>query len=128
MGGRLQNKVAVITGGNSGIGLATAELFTREGAKLAILGRDAKSLQSAGARVGADCLAVQGDVSRIEDLDRLYRAVDNRFGKIDVLVANAGIGRFAPIADCPESLFDAVCGVNFKGAFFTVSRALPYLR
>jgi NAD(P)-dependent dehydrogenase (short-subunit alcohol dehydrogenase family) len=103
MSGRLQGKVAVITGGNSGIGLSTAELFAGEGARVVIFGRDTGSLQSAGNLLGNDCLVVQGNVKSIPDLDRLYGAVASRFGTIDVLVANAGIGKFAPIADCPES-------------------------
>jgi NAD(P)-dependent dehydrogenase (short-subunit alcohol dehydrogenase family) len=124
----LHNKVAVITGGNSGIGLATAELFHTQGAKVVIFGRDPGSLQRAAARIGADTVAVQGDVRRIADLDRLYEAVAQRHGQVDVLVANAGIARFAPVGDFPEALFDEICGVNFKGAFFTVTRALPHLR
>ena len=128
MGGKLEGKVAVITGGNSGIGLATAELFRAEGAKLGLFGRDSASLQNAAIRLGGNVLAVQGDVCRTADLERLYAEVTQQFGKIDVLVANAGIAKFAPLADCPEELFDEVCDVNFKGAFFTVSRALPHLR
>ncbi|HKB62594.1 MAG TPA: SDR family NAD(P)-dependent oxidoreductase [Burkholderiales bacterium] len=100
MSGRLQGKVAVITGGNSGIGLATSELFAGEGAKLAIFGRNAKSLQNAAGRLGPDCLTVHGDVCRIADLDRLYDAVAKRFGRIDVLVANAGVAKFSPVEAC----------------------------
>ena len=125
---RLEGRVAVITGGNSGIGLATAELFCSEGAHVAILGRDAASLDAAAKRIGSDCLAVRGDVRRIEDLDRLFDQVAARFGPIDVLVANAGIAKFAPLDDYPENLFDEVSDINFKGAFFTVVRALPKLR
>jgi NAD(P)-dependent dehydrogenase (short-subunit alcohol dehydrogenase family) len=128
MENKLQGKIAVITGGNSGIGLAIAELFHREGAKVAIFGRDAATLQSAANRIGADTVAVQGDVRRIDDLNRLYDAVGSRLGSIDVLVANAGIAKFAPLDDYPEALFDEVSDTNFKGTFFTVVRALPKLR
>jgi NAD(P)-dependent dehydrogenase (short-subunit alcohol dehydrogenase family) len=125
---KLQGKVAVVTGGNSGIGLAIAELFHREGAKVAIFGRDAGTLASAVKRIGADAVAVQGDVRRIDDLNRLYDTVGSRLGLVDVLVANAGIAKFAPLDDYPEALFDEVSDINFKGAFFTVVRALPRLR
>jgi NAD(P)-dependent dehydrogenase (short-subunit alcohol dehydrogenase family) len=125
---KLQDKVAVITGGNSGIGLAIAELFHREGARVAIFGRDATTLERAARRIGADTLAVAGDVRRIEDLGRLYEAVAARFGSIDVLIANAGIAKFAPLENYPEELFDEMSDINFKGAFYTVVRALPKLR
>jgi NAD(P)-dependent dehydrogenase (short-subunit alcohol dehydrogenase family) len=124
----LQGKVATITGGNSGIGLAIAELFRRAGAKVAIFGRDAATLENAARCIGPDTLAVRGDVRNLDDLNRLYDAVGSRFGAIDILVANAGIAKFAPLEDYPESLFDEVCDINFKGAFFTVVRALPKLR
>ena len=128
MGGKLDSKVAVITGGNSGIGLAIAELFHGEGAKLAIFGRDADTLHRAAKSIGDDVCAVQGDVRRIEDLNRLYNTVQSRFGAIDILVANAGVAKFAPLDDYPEALFDEVSDINFKGAFFTVVRAVPKLR
>jgi NAD(P)-dependent dehydrogenase (short-subunit alcohol dehydrogenase family) len=100
---KLQGKVAVVTGGNSGIGLAIAELFHREGARVAIFGRDASTLASAVQRIGADVVAVQGDVRRIDDLNRLYDTVGSRLGSVDVLVANAGIAKFAPLDDYPEA-------------------------
>jgi NAD(P)-dependent dehydrogenase (short-subunit alcohol dehydrogenase family) len=125
---KLQGKIAVITGGNSGIGLATAREFKAHGAKLAIFGRDRKTLDQAAAFLGAETLAVQGDVRNLGDLDRLFTQAAERFGKIDILVANAGIARFSPIATLTEALFDELCGVHFKGAVFTVQRALPHLR
>jgi NAD(P)-dependent dehydrogenase (short-subunit alcohol dehydrogenase family) len=124
----LNGKVAVITGGNSGIGLATAQEFHHHGARVAILGRDLKSLESAARHIGDGTLTVQGDVRELQSFDRLYQATTQRFGKIDILVANAGIAKFAPLTDVTEALFDEVCGVNFKGAFFTVQKALPYLQ
>jgi NAD(P)-dependent dehydrogenase (short-subunit alcohol dehydrogenase family) len=125
---KLKDRVAVVTGGNSGIGLVTAQKFARHGAKVAIFGRDSASLTSAADSIGTETLTVQGDVLRLKELDRLYETVSGRFGKVDVLVANAGIAKFAPVSDTSEALFEEVCGVNFKGTFFTLQRALPYLR
>lgn len=125
---KLQDKVAVITGGNSGIGLATAKLFKENGAKIAILGRDRKSLDEAVRQIGDGTLGVQGDVRNLKDLERLFSETTKRFGSIDVLVVNAGIAKFSPLAEFTEALFDDICGVNFKGAFFTIQKALPHLR
>jgi len=125
---KLQNKVAVITGGNSGIGLATAHEFSANGAKVVIFGRNHETLDKAAASLSGDALAVQGDVRKLGDIDRLFEEAGKRFGKIDVLVANAGIARFAPAERLPEALFDELCDIHFKGAFFTVQRALPHLR
>jgi NAD(P)-dependent dehydrogenase (short-subunit alcohol dehydrogenase family) len=125
---RLKGKVAVITGGNSGIGLATAKEFVANGAKVAIFGRSQKTLQQAADTLGGDVMAVQGDVRKLADLDRLFVESNKRFGQIDVLVANAGIAKFAPVETLSEALFDELSGILFKGAFFTVQRALPYLR
>jgi NAD(P)-dependent dehydrogenase (short-subunit alcohol dehydrogenase family) len=119
------NKVAVITGGNSGIGLATALEFSRRGAKITISGRDDKTLADAAAKIGPNTLVVRADVSRLADLDRLFARVRERFGSIDVLFVNAGMARFAPIHETTEALFDEVIGTNLKGAYFTVQRALP---
>jgi NAD(P)-dependent dehydrogenase (short-subunit alcohol dehydrogenase family) len=125
---KLQDKVAVVTGGNSGIGLATAREFVANGAKVVIFGRSRETLNKAVATLGSDVLAVQGDVRKLDDLDRLFAESSKRFGKIDVLVANAGIAKFAPIESLPEALFDELCDIHFKGAFFTVQKALPHLR
>jgi NAD(P)-dependent dehydrogenase (short-subunit alcohol dehydrogenase family) len=125
---RLAGKVAVITGGNSGIGLATAREFKLNGAALVIFGRDRQTLDRAAANLGNDVLAVQGDVRKLADLDRLFEQTSRRFGKIDVVVVNAGIAKFAPFETLSEELFDELCGILFKGAFFTVQKALPYLR
>jgi NAD(P)-dependent dehydrogenase (short-subunit alcohol dehydrogenase family) len=125
---KLEGKVAVITGGNSGIGLAAAKVFVANGAKVAMLGRNPQTLQQAVAALGGDVLAVQGDVRKLADLDRLFVETHARFGEIDVLVANAGIAKFAPVESLSEELFDELSGILFKGVFFTVQRSLPYLR
>src|SRR5713101_8358811 len=122
------NKVAVITGGNSGIGLATAKELSRRGAKVVISGRDEKSLTEAGRAIGGDTLAVRADVSRLGDLDELFARVRQRFGSFDVLFANAGVAKFAPVEQTTEALFDENLDINFKGAFFTVQKALPLLK
>jgi NAD(P)-dependent dehydrogenase (short-subunit alcohol dehydrogenase family) len=125
---RLKGKVAVITGGNSGIGLATAKEFLANGAKVVIFGRSHTTLQQAADALGGDVMVVQGDVRKLADLDRLFVESNKRFGQIDVLVANAGIAKFAPVETLSEALFDELSGILFKGAFFTVQRALPFLR
>jgi NAD(P)-dependent dehydrogenase (short-subunit alcohol dehydrogenase family) len=124
---RLDGKVAVVTGGNSGIGLATAQLFHQEGAKVAISGRDQKTLDAAVKTIGNDLLVVRADVSKLADLDKFYKAVGEKFGKIDILFANAGIAKFAPFADSTEALFDEIFDINVKGVFFTIQKALPLL-
>jgi NAD(P)-dependent dehydrogenase (short-subunit alcohol dehydrogenase family) len=122
------NKVAVITGGNSGIGLATAKEFGRRGAKIVISGRDEKTLAEAAAAIGGDTLAVRADVSRLGDLDELFARVRKRFGSIDVLFVNAGVAKFAPVEQTSEAMYDQIMDINFKGAFFTVQKALPLLK
>jgi NAD(P)-dependent dehydrogenase (short-subunit alcohol dehydrogenase family) len=124
---RLDGKVAVVTGGNSGIGLATAQLFHQEGAKVAISGRDQKTLDAAVKAMGSNVLAVRADVSKLADLDKFYKAVGDKFGKIDIIFANAGIAKFAPFADSTEALFDETFDINVKGVFFTIQKALPLL-
>src|SRR5215475_763017 len=125
---QLNEKVTAITGGNSGIGLATAREFCANGAKVAIFGRNPETLQQALSSLGKEALAAQGDVRKLSDLQRFFERVDERFGKIDVLVANAGIAKFAPVETMPEELFDELSDTHFKGAFFTVQKALPFLR
>ena len=125
---RLNEKVTAITGGNSGIGFATAREFKANGAKLAIFGRDKQTLGRAAADLGPEALAIQGDVRKAGDLQNFFERVSARFGKIDVLVANAGIAKFAPVASMPEELFDELSDILFKGVFFTVQKALPFLR
>jgi len=126
--GRLSGKVAVITGGNSGIGFASAKRFVDEGADVVITGRRKKELDEAAAAIGKNVLAVQGDVSRLADLDHLYAAVKETHGLIDVLFANAGIGSFAPLGAISEEHFEQLFGINVKGLLFTVQKALPLFK
>lgn len=128
MKGRLAGKVGVITGGNSGIGLAIARAFRAEGASVAIFGRDAESLEAAASELGSGTLAVQGDAAVPADLVLLCDRAAERFGGIDLLVANAGIVEPATLAEVDPETFDRTSDVNFKGVFFTVRAALPHLR
>jgi NAD(P)-dependent dehydrogenase (short-subunit alcohol dehydrogenase family) len=122
---KLIGKVAVITGGNSGMGLATARLFAQEGAKVIITGRRKKELQEAVASVGQNIEGVQGDVSILSDLDRLAAHIKTNYGKVDIIFANAGIGKVTPLDQVSEAEFDHIFGVNAKGLFFTVQKLLP---
>lgn len=124
---RLEGKVAVVTGGNSGIGLAAAQRLQEEGARVAISGRNAKTLEEAVKTVGNGILAVQSDVTVPADLDKLYAKVSQKFGKIDVLFVNAGIYKFVPFAATTEGLYDELFDNNTKGAYFTIQKALPFL-
>jgi len=126
--GKLSGKVAVVTGGNSGIGLAAARLFHEEGAQVAISGRDQKTLDAAVKTIGGDTLAVQSDVSKLADIDKLIAAVGKKFGKIDVLFANAGIALFAPVEQSTEKFFDDQFNINVKGLYFTIQKALPLMK
>jgi len=125
---KLEGKVAVITGGSSGIGLATARRFVEEGARVVITGRREKELKEAAASIAGNVTTVVGDVSRLEDLDRLYAVVKAEHGHIDILFANAGAGTIAPLAAATEAHFDQTFDVNVKGLFFTVQKALPLFR
>ena len=125
---RLKGKVAVITGGSSGIGAASAKLFHQEGAKIVIFGRTEDEMQKMQKELGKDVLAVAGDVSKLEDLDRLFRSAHEKFGKIDIVFANAGMNNpLKTVVDMPEEGFDQTFSVNSKGAYFTVQKAIPYL-
>ena len=123
-----ENKSVVITGGNSGIGLAFAELVHARGANVVIFGRNKETLDAAAAKLGERCLAVRGDVAKLADLDVLFEATRDRFGGIDHLVVNAGIAKLLPLADADEAHFDQLFDVNVKGAFFTIKKAEPLLR
>jgi NAD(P)-dependent dehydrogenase (short-subunit alcohol dehydrogenase family) len=125
---KLEGKVAVITGGSSGIGLATAQRFVSdEGAYVFITGRRQSELDAAVKQIGKNnnVTGVQGDVSNLADLDRLYATVKEQKGRIDILFANAGIGEFAPLGEISEAHFDKIFGINVKGLLFTVQKALP---
>ena len=124
---RLEGKTALVTGGNSGIGLATAKRFQEEGARVAISGRSKKTLEEAVKNLGNGLLAVQADVAKLSDLDKLFAEVSQKLGKIDVLFVNAGIAKFAPLAEASEALYNEMFDINVKGAYFTVQKALPLL-
>jgi NAD(P)-dependent dehydrogenase (short-subunit alcohol dehydrogenase family) len=124
---RLEGKVAVVTGGNSGIGLATAKRLQDEGARVAISGRSQKTLNEAIKSIGNGTLAVQADVSKLADLDKLFAAVSEKLGKIDILFVNAGVGKFAPLDAVTEEHYDEQFDINAKGAYFTIRKALPLL-
>jgi NAD(P)-dependent dehydrogenase (short-subunit alcohol dehydrogenase family) len=124
---RLEGKVAVVTGGNSGIGLATAKRLQEEGARVAISGRSRKTLDDAVKTIGNGVLAVQSDVAKLADIDKLFAEVSQKLGKIDVLFVNAGVAKFAPLADTTEALFDEQFDINVKGSYFTIQKALPFL-
>ncbi len=127
MSDKLKNKVAVVTGGNSGIGLATAQRFAAEGAKVFITGRRPEELNAAVKRVGHGAVGVQGDVSKLADLDRLYDTVKAQAGRVDVLFANAGVGEFVKLGEYTEAHFDKTFNVNVKGLVFTVQKLLPLM-
>src|SRR3984885_926473 len=124
--GKLEGKVAVVTGGTAGIGFATAKRFVDEGAYVFITGRRQKELEEATKAIGRNIAGVQGDVSKLQDLDRLYEIVRAK-GRIDILVANAGVGEFAPLASLTEAHFDKLFDLNVKGTLFTVQKALPLM-
>jgi len=124
---RLEGKVAVVTGGNSGIGLASARRLREEGARVVITGRDRKTLDAAAVAIGAGTVALQSDASKLEDIERLFAEVEAKVGKIDVLFANAGIARFAPYSASQAAVFDELFATNVKGVYFTLQKAIPHL-
>jgi NAD(P)-dependent dehydrogenase (short-subunit alcohol dehydrogenase family) len=125
---RLTGKVAVITGGSSGIGLATAKKFVEEGAYVFITGRRESELTKAKAAIGKNVTTIQGDVARIEDLDRLYQTVQVEKGKVDIVMANAGFVEHATLTSSSIEHYDKTFDINARGTFFTVQKALPLLR
>src|SRR6516162_4086618 len=126
--GKLNGKLAVVTGGNSGIGLATAKRFVSEGAYIFITGRRQKELDTAVKEIGKNVTAVQGDVSNLADLDRLFAQIKKEKGEIDIVFANAGVAKYAPLGKITEELYDSIFDTNVKGLLFTVQKALPLLR
>jgi NAD(P)-dependent dehydrogenase (short-subunit alcohol dehydrogenase family) len=127
MPGKLADKIALVTGGSSGLGLAAAERFVFEGATVVVTGRRQAELDAAIERLGAGSLGVRGDVSNLADLDRLYATIHERFGRLDVLFANAGGGAFVSLGEITEEHFDKYFGINVKGTLFTVQKALPLM-
>ena len=124
---KLANKVAVITGGNSGIGAAIARDLEQQGAKVVIFGRNRETLDATRAQLNVESLAVQGDVRKLGDIDRLFEETKKVHDRIDILVVNAGVAPFGALEQVDEATFDTLSDVNFKGAFFTVQKALPLL-
>lgn len=124
---RLKNKVAVITGGNSGIGFGIAQEFKNEGAKGVIVGRNQETLDSSLAQLGDDFMAINADVTRVSDLERVFKETSEKFGKIDVIVANAGAGTVGTVADLSEADYDKAMDLNLKSVYFTVNKALPHM-
>jgi len=125
--GRLEGKIALITGGNSGIGLATAKRFVEEGAYVFITGRRESELAAAASEIGKNVTAVQGDVSNLADLDRLFAQIKREKGRLDIVFANAGVAKFAALGEITEELYDWTFDINVKGVVFTVQKALPFL-
>ena len=125
MGNKLEGKIAIITGGNSGIGLATAKRFVSEGAYVFITGRRQKEIDAAVSEIGKNVMGIQGDVSNLADLDKLYNTVKDQKGHLDILFANAGIAQFAPLGEISEEHFDNIFHINVKGLLFTIQKALP---
>jgi len=125
--GRLKGKIALITGGNSGIGLATAKQFVNEGAYVFITGRRELELAAAVKEIGRDVTGVQGDVSNLGDLDRLFAQIKRGKGRLDIVFANAGVAKFAPFGMITEEFYDSIFNINVKGLLFTVQKALPLL-
>ena len=124
---RLEGKIAVVTGGNSGIGLATAKRFLDEGARVAISGRNQKTLDEAVQKLGKEVLGVKADTAKLEEIEKFLTTVNRKFGKIDVLFINAGVAKFAPLTETPETLFDEQFDINIKGAYFTIQKAVSHL-
>jgi NAD(P)-dependent dehydrogenase (short-subunit alcohol dehydrogenase family) len=125
--GKLEGKIALITGGNSGIGLATAKQFVNEGAYVFITGRRQGELDAAVKQIGKSVTAVQGDVSKLGDLDRLFAQIKREKGRLDIVFANAGVATYAPFGTITEEHYDSIFNINVKGLLFTVQKALPLL-
>ncbi len=125
--GKLEGKISLVTGGNSGIGLATAKQFVNEGAYVFITGRREPELATAVKEIGRKVTAVQGDVSDLGDLDRLFAQIKREKGKLDIVFANAGVAKYAPLGTITEDLYDSIFNINVKGVLFTVQKALPLM-
>jgi NAD(P)-dependent dehydrogenase (short-subunit alcohol dehydrogenase family) len=124
---KLQGKIALVTGGNSGIGLATAKQFVNEGAYVFVTGRREAELAEAVKAIGRNVTSVQGDVSNLGDLDRLFAQIEHDKGRVDIVFANAGAAKYAPLGSITEELYDSIFDINVKGLLFTVQKALPLI-
>ena len=124
---RFQGKVAVVTGGNSGIGLGVAKAYAREGAQVAITGRNEKTLEAAAKEIGDGTLAIQSDVGKVAEIETAMKKIKERFGRIDAMFVNAGVAKLIPFDEVTEEFFDETVDVNMKGVFFTVQKALPLM-
>ena len=125
---KLAGKIALVTGGNGGLGLAAAKRFVAEGATVYITGRRQQELDSAVREIGAGVVGIQGDIANLADLDRMFATIRERSGRLDILFANAGIGEFVPLGQITEEHFDRIFGVNVRGTVFTIQKALPLMR
>ena len=124
---RFQGKVAVVTGGNSGIGLGVAKAYAREGAQVAITGRNQKTLEAAAKEIGDGTLAIQSDAGKVAEIETAMKKIKERFGRIDAMFVNAGVGKFIPFDEVTEEFFDETVNINMKGVFFTVQKAIPLM-
>jgi NAD(P)-dependent dehydrogenase (short-subunit alcohol dehydrogenase family) len=124
---KLQDKIALITGGTSGIGLATAKLFIEHGARVIVTGRSPESLAQAERELGSAAQVVRADTANLDDIDRVVAGIRERHGRLDVIFVNAGVASFAPLDQADEKHYDSIFDINVKGAFFTVQKALPLL-
>jgi NAD(P)-dependent dehydrogenase (short-subunit alcohol dehydrogenase family) len=122
--GKLERKIALVTGGNSGIGLGTAKQFVDEGAYVFITGRREQELARAAKEIGRNVTAVQSDAANLADLDRLFTQIKREQGRLDILFANAGVARYAPLGSITEEFYDSIFDINVKGVLFTVQKAL----
>jgi len=125
--GKLEGKIALVTGGNGGIGLATSKQFVNEGAYVFITGRREQELAAAVKEIGRNVTGVQGDVANLGDLDRLFAQIKREKGKLDIVFANAGVARYAPLGSITEEFYDSIFDINVKGVLFTVQKALPLM-
>ena len=125
--GKLEGKIALVTGGSSGIGLATAKQFVKEGSYVFVTGRREQELKAAGTEIGKNVSALTSDASKLSDLDRLFDQIKTEKGRLDVLFANAGIAKYAKLGEITEALFDSIFVINVKGVLFTVQKALPLM-
>jgi len=124
---RFQGKIAVVTGGNSGIGLGVAKAYAREGAQVAITGRNEKTLQAAAKEIGEGTLAIPSDAGKVADIEAAMKKIKERFGRIDAMFVNAGVAKLMPFEEITEEVFDETVNINMKGVFFTVQKAIPLM-